>query len=105
MEPERAMVLRSDDGNWVWAFVLGAHDTGTRLVSRNRIATPGASWPTRAVYRYAMEPGSLIMERKMLLGIEQRAERLVRESEIAPNVGQKLYDTPIKTQKSAQVSG
>jgi hypothetical protein len=25
-----------------------------------------------------MEPGSLIMERKMLLGIKQRAERLAR---------------------------
>jgi hypothetical protein len=28
----------------------------------------------RAIYTYAMEPGSLIMERKMLLGIKQRAE-------------------------------
>jgi hypothetical protein len=26
-----------------------------------------------------MEPGSLIMERKMLLGIRQRAERMARE--------------------------
>jgi hypothetical protein len=27
-----------------------------------------------------MEPGSLVMERKMLLGIKERAERLHRES-------------------------
>jgi len=27
-----------------------------------------------------MEPGSLIMERKMLLGIKQRSERLARDS-------------------------
>ena len=35
-----------------------------RLISRNRIATPRASWPARAFYRYLMEPGSLLMERK-----------------------------------------
>ena len=29
-----------------------------------------------------MEPGSLIMERKMLLGIKQRAENLAREQAI-----------------------
>ncbi len=76
VEREDALVFRSDDGNWVWAFCLVADGTGTRLISRNRIATPGASWPARAFYRYLMEPGSLLMERKMLLGIKQRAERL-----------------------------
>jgi hypothetical protein len=77
-EKERALVFRSDDGNWVWAFVLQPDDakTTTRLVSRNRIATPGASPPVRWFSRYVMEPGSLIMERRMLLGIKERAERL-----------------------------
>ena len=37
-----------------------------------------------AFYRYVMEPGSLVMERKMLLGIKERAERLARESEAQP---------------------
>ena len=68
----------------MWAFCLVHEGTGTRLISRNRIATPGASWPTRAFYRYVMEPGSLVMERKMLLGIKQRAERLAPESEAQP---------------------
>ena len=54
--------------------------TGARLISRNRIATPGASRLARALSTYVMEPGSLIMERKMLLGIKQRAERLARDS-------------------------
>jgi hypothetical protein len=80
LEPQRSMVLRSDDGNWVWAFSLAPAGHGTRLVSRNRIATPGASWLVRTFYTYAMEPGSLVMERKMLLGIKQRAERLARNS-------------------------
>jgi hypothetical protein len=77
LDPEQAMVLRSDDGNWIWAFVIVPTDRyATRLISRNRIATPGVSRLARAVYTYAMEPGSLIMERKMLLGIKHRAEHL-----------------------------
>jgi hypothetical protein len=79
VRPEDALVLRSDDGNWVWAFRLIPHASGTRLISRNRIATP-TSRLTRAFYRYAMEPGSLVMERKMLLGIKERAERLAEQS-------------------------
>jgi hypothetical protein len=31
---------------------------------------------SRLLYTLFMEPGSLVMERKMLLGIKQRAERL-----------------------------
>jgi len=74
LEPEHALVLRSDDGHWVWAFILHAGAGTTRLVSRNRIASAGGSWLARAAARYLMEPGSLVMERKMLLGIKERAE-------------------------------
>jgi hypothetical protein len=63
----------------VWAFSLTPAGQSTRLISRNRIATPGASRLMRALFTYAMEPGSLIMERKMLLGIKERAEDLARE--------------------------
>jgi len=76
-EQDRHLVLRSDDGHWVWSFILRPEGTGTRLLSRNRIAVPGASKGMHWFYRYVMEPGSLIMERKMLLGIKERAERLV----------------------------
>ena len=76
LEPERSLVFRSDDGNWVWAFVLVPDGAGTRLISRNRIATRDASPLAQVLNTYAMEPGSLIMERKMLLGIKDRAERL-----------------------------
>ena len=75
LEPEKSLVLRSDDGNWVWAFALVPAATGTRLISRNRILAPGTPAMTRMLYEYVMEPGSLVMERKMLLGIKQRAER------------------------------
>ena len=80
LEPERALVMRSDDGNWIWGFILVREGTGTRLISRNRIAVPGAPPAVRALNTYLMEPGSLIMERRMLLGIKQRAQRLVRSS-------------------------
>jgi hypothetical protein len=76
IEPRQALVVRSDDGNWVWALVLEPNAGTTRLISRNRIAMPGAPWLQRVFARYFMEPGSLVMERKMLLGIKARAEKL-----------------------------
>jgi hypothetical protein len=81
---ERSLVLRSDDGNWVWAFSLVPEHGWTRLISRNRIATPGAPLPVRLLNLLVMEPGSLIMERKMLLGIKQRAEDLARQAGTRP---------------------
>lgn len=77
LQPERSLVLRSEDGNWVWAFALHPIGGRTRLLSRNRIAA-GPSPLARVATTYLMEPGSLIMERKMLIGIRRRAERLAR---------------------------
>lgn len=74
LETHQAMVLRSEDGNWVWAFGLYPEDLRTRLVSRNRISTPDAPAFQAVVGVLVMEPGSLVMERKMLLGIRRRAE-------------------------------
>ena len=81
LDAERAMVMRSDDGAWVWSFGLypdPADGGRTRLVSRNRIQEPRRTLVTDAVSAFIMEPGSLIMERKMLRGIKERAERLHR---------------------------
>ena len=82
LEPERTLVLRSEDGTWVWAFVLEELDGRTRLLSRNRVAMPDPSLGDR-IGMAVMEPGSLVMERKMLRGIKERAERLVAEPELA----------------------
>jgi hypothetical protein len=76
VDPERALVVRSSDGNWVWAFGLYPEGKHTRLVSRNRIKMPAGSALARVGWVFVMEPGSLVMERKMLLGIKHRAERL-----------------------------
>jgi hypothetical protein len=78
-DPERTLTVRFADGNWVWIFTLFAEGERTRLISRNRISTPGARPPVRLFNLLVMEPGSLVMERKMLLGIKQRAQDLARK--------------------------
>jgi hypothetical protein len=75
LEPDRVLCLRSDDGAWVWTFALYAEGGSTRLVSRNLIALSGASRLRRLASLLVMEPGSLVMERRMLHGIRERAER------------------------------
>jgi hypothetical protein len=73
VEPQNVLAWRSEDGNWVWTFVLAECDGTTRLISRNRFRLP-----TRAarIAMLPMEPASLLMERRMLHGIKERAERL-----------------------------
>jgi len=73
VEPEHVLAWRSDDDNWVWTFVLREHDQQTRLISRNRFRLPTL---VARVGMLPMEPASLLMERKMLLGIKKRAEVL-----------------------------
>jgi hypothetical protein len=73
VEPEHVLAWRSADGNWVWTFVLTEHGGRTRLVSRNRFRLPTLA---ARIGMAPMEPVSLVMERKMLLGIRDRAERL-----------------------------
>jgi len=74
---ERVLSNRSEAGDWVWTFVLVPEDGSTRMMSRNRIAMKGAAAGQR-LGMLVMEPASLVMERKMLLGIKQRAERSLR---------------------------
>lgn len=75
VEPGRVLAWRSKDGNWVWAFVLEQRDGATRLISRNRFRLPTLSARLGMI---PIEPASLVMERKMLRGIKERAERLAR---------------------------
>jgi hypothetical protein len=75
LDPPRSFAVRIADQNWAWIFALVPEGGSTRLISRNRIATSTLPPVIRLFYTLAMEPGSLAMERKMLLGIKQRAER------------------------------
>jgi hypothetical protein len=89
LEPERVMVLhgdsRSDDhpavpmkpGEYIavlWTFYLEPIDAQTtRLIERSRMDYTPTGQNT-VFYRAFLEPGSFVMERKMLLGIKHRAE-------------------------------
>jgi hypothetical protein len=75
LDAPRTLAVQVADQNWVWIFALVPEGESTRLISRNRIATAALAPVGRLLYTVFMEPGSLVMERKMLLGIKQRAER------------------------------
>ena len=82
VEPEHVLATQSANGNWVWTFVLEDQDGKTRLISRNRFRLPTLK---DKIGMIPMEPGSLVMERRMLHGIKQRAEKLaVSTTTIAP---------------------
>jgi len=73
VEQHRVLAWRSEDGNWVWTFVIDEHDGETRLISRNRFRLPTLAGRMSML---VMEPASLVMEQKMLRGIKHRAEQL-----------------------------
>ena len=89
VEPGRYLALGpSPAHSWlqsVWLIALyPKEESTTRLVARLRArvslpgmlrALPAWVWPSW----FLIEPGVFIMERKMLLGIKARAERLARE--------------------------
>ena len=77
VEPQHVLGWRSEDGNWVWTFVLDEDAGRTRLISRNRYRLPT---PMARIAMLPMEPGSLVMERKMLREIRRRAERLATQT-------------------------
>lgn len=81
VEPERVISWRSEDGNWVWTFLLVERDARTRLISRNRFRLPTLG---SRIGMLPMEPGSLVMEREMLRGIRRRAERLASTRSARP---------------------
>jgi hypothetical protein len=73
IEPGHTLGLREAKGDWVWTFNLREENGGTRLISRNRFRLETAA---SRIGILVMEPGSLVMERKMLIGIRTRAEAL-----------------------------
>jgi hypothetical protein len=85
IEPERALVLRTPGSREVsfargapvatWAFILEPVDARTtRLIARWR-ADYAPTLIGRLANHYLLEPIHFAMERRMLLGIKERAER------------------------------
>ena len=78
LEPERTLVMRAGDGSWIWTFAIVPEGAQTRFLSRNRFLVSGGPLQ-RLASEFLMEPGSLLMEHKMLTGIKSRAEHLAQE--------------------------
>ena len=93
----QSLAWRSEDGNWVWAFVLRPYAGGTRLISRNRFRLPTVA---SRLGMLPMEPASLVMERRMLVGIKRRAERLASSAD-----GQQHRGRPFRRDLSTAVGG
>lgn len=76
LHPNQAMVLgHQEDGEWVdlYQFVIAPQaDGSSRLILRTRTMMAGGLWDL-------IHPGVFIMERGMLHGIKERAERLAWE--------------------------
>jgi hypothetical protein len=81
VEPNRYL-LAGDAGGGIWCLALYPLDHGrTRLVSRWR-----TRWPVTLAtvfWLLVSDPGSFVMERRMLLGIKARVERAATAAEPA----------------------
>lgn len=82
LAPEQHLVLRACDpktgapGGMSWAFVLRATTGGCRLLVRGRMRI-GAGPGEFLVWRVFTDPIWFVMERRMLLGLRERAESRV----------------------------
>lgn len=83
LETERRLVFNLGDGNWIVSFALIPELNLTRLVSRHRIALPRASWLTLPIYALLIELAGALLERRMLTGIRERAQRLASGQDLA----------------------
>src|ERR1700757_2846915 len=77
LQPAGGGVVPPSRPGGVWCFERRPAGGHTRLISRNRFDTAALPWKDKLAYPI-IEPGSWVMERKMLLTIKQRAERLAR---------------------------
>lgn len=81
LHPNQAIVLgHQENGKWVdlYQFVIVPQTDGTsRLILRTRTMMAGGIWTL-------MHPGAFIMERGMLYGLKERAERLAGSGSLPP---------------------
>jgi hypothetical protein len=70
---------------WQWHLRPTPDGRGTRLVARQRLSYPPKPGPS--IMWHLVEPVAFVMERRMLRGIKQRAERDRRPGEGAPVPG------------------
>lgn len=92
LEPERALVLRSNSHlpkswrdhatlDWTWAFVLSPQDGGRRCRYHFRSRWVTAPWWFTVGGRLVIVPADFLMSRDHMRGIKSRAEGLTGERE------------------------
>lgn len=87
--PNQSLVIgHQDSGEWVdlWQFILVPQsDEATRLILRTRTMMAGGFWSI-------IHPGVFVMERGMLMGIKERAEKMqVSMLTTSSSIHQKYY--------------
>ncbi len=74
-KPNQAVVLgHQENGKWVdvWQFIVAPQaDGSSRLILRTRTNVVGGFWDV-------IHPGVFIMERGLLLGVQERTESLTK---------------------------
>lgn len=78
IEPDWLLLLAAEDATWCFEL-HPLDDERTRLVCRWRARVPRS--PSGFLQAAVLDPGVFLMERKMLLGIKERAEALAAELE------------------------
>ncbi len=89
LDTDRALVLQpaEPEPRWTWAFVLRPMNDGTtRFVVRMRSHGKENIRGKAADYVF-WEPAHFVMERKMLYGVKERAERMKKETKEAGTDG------------------
>jgi hypothetical protein len=81
LEPDRRMLWWDEQGEYTWEWVLKPIDQhATRLLNRLRVTRH--PWTRRMLYELVAANGDVVMQRKLLRGIKQRAERLAAHRRI-----------------------
>jgi len=85
VEPNRYLLTGDADGG-IWCLALYPLGDGrTRLVSRWRVKWPIT--PATVFWVLVSDPGMFVMERRMLLGIKRRVERVAHAGRAAATAG------------------
>jgi hypothetical protein len=80
LEPHRRMLWWDEKGEYSWEWVLEPADGRTRLLNRLRVTKH--PWTRKMLYELVAANGDVVMQRKLLRGIKQRAERLAANHQI-----------------------
>ena len=80
LEPDRRMLWWDGKSEYSWEWVLEPVDGRTRLLNRLRVTRH--PWTLKMLYELVAANGDVVMQRKLLRGIKQRAERLAARHRI-----------------------